>query len=119
LTKIIWIVIAKEAWSDHKSTVKQLHIFGSIYYIHIPKEKHNSKFHHRVDKCINFLGYEEQSKAYFLWDLENKKFVINYFIFLMKHAQHNLRSMLMHKISLLLTLLKLYLNLDKKLNNLL
>jgi hypothetical protein len=119
LTKIIWNVIPEEAWSDHKSTVKQLHIFGSIYYIHIPKEKHNSNFSDRVHKCINFLGYEEQSKAYFLWDLENQKFVIKHFIFLMKHAQQNLRSMLMHKISLLLTLLKFYLNLDKKLNNLL
>lgn len=81
LTKIIWNVIPEEAWSDHKSIVKQLHIFGSIYYIHIPKEKHNSNFSDRVHKCINFLGYEEQSKAYFLWDLENKKFVIKNFFF--------------------------------------
>ena len=49
-----------------------LRVFGSTYYALIPKEQRN-KLGARSRKCI-FLGYEENSKEYHLYDDVNKKF---------------------------------------------
>ena len=57
------------------SGIRHLRVFGSTCYALIPKEQRN-KLGARSRKCI-FLGYEENSKAYRLYDEVNKKFVIS------------------------------------------
>ena len=56
-------------------SVRHLRVFGSTCYALIPKEQRN-KLGARSRKYI-FLGYEENSKAYRLYDEVNKKFVIS------------------------------------------
>eukprot|EP00253_Pinus_taeda_P029221 PITA_29221 len=63
-----------ELWYGHVPSVKHLRIFGSTCYALIPKV-HRNKLGARIRKCI-FLGYSNTSKAYRLYDEENKKFVI-------------------------------------------
>ncbi|XP_070677916.1 uncharacterized protein [Malus domestica] len=51
-------------------------IFGCAAYSHVPKELRN-KLDHKVEKCI-FIGYNERSKAYKLYNPKTKKFLISY-----------------------------------------
>ena len=62
-------------WFGHLPLVRHLRVFGSTCYALIPKEQRN-KLGARSRRCI-FLGYEEYSKAYHLYDEVNKKFVIS------------------------------------------
>nr|UBX54621.1 transposon Pol polyprotein [Lupinus angustifolius] len=64
-----------EAWSGRKPSAKHLRVFGSICYIHVPKEKR----HKLEDKTIRgiFLGYSTQSKGYRIYNLETKKLIIS------------------------------------------
>ena len=64
-----------EMWFGHLPSVRHFRVFGSTCYALIPKEKRN-KLGARRRKCI-FLGYEEYSKAYHLYDEVNKKFAIS------------------------------------------
>eukprot|EP00253_Pinus_taeda_P021352 PITA_21352 len=64
-----------ESWYGHVPSVKHLRIFGSTCYALIPKV-HRNKLGARSCKCI-FLGYLNTSKAYRLYDEENRKFVIS------------------------------------------
>ena len=64
-----------EMWFVHLLSVRHLSVFGSTCYALIPKEKRN-KLGAQSRKCI-FLGYEEYSKEYHLYDEVNKKFVIS------------------------------------------
>ena len=57
------------------ASVKHLRVFGSTYYALIPKV-HSNKLGARSHKCI-FLGYSNTSKAYYLYDEVNKKFVVS------------------------------------------
>jgi len=43
----------------------------SNFYVHIPNMQRNSKLSNRGQRCI-FLGYEEKTKSYQLWDLEDQ-----------------------------------------------
>jgi hypothetical protein len=49
-----------------KPKVDHLRIFGSLYYLHIPKES-RSKLDSKTRRCF-FLGYDEQSKAFYVYD---------------------------------------------------
>ena len=64
-----------EMWFGYLPSVRNLRVFGSTYYALIPKDQRN-KLGAQSKKC-NFLGYEENSKAYRLYDEVNKKFVIS------------------------------------------
>lgn len=73
--KAVRNITPKEAWSGRKPQVKHLRVFGSVAYVHIPKEKRH-KLEEKSLKCI-FVGYNDVSKAYKLWDPEAKKVVIS------------------------------------------
>ena len=65
-----------EIWHDHLPTVKHFRIFGSTCYALI-LEKQGNKLGARSRKCI-FLGYSNTSKAYRLYDEDNrKKFIVS------------------------------------------
>ena len=62
-------------FSDKKSQVSHLKIFGCPVYIHIPKEK-RTKLDPSRKKGI-FVGYSESSKAYRIYFLGYKKIDIS------------------------------------------
>jgi hypothetical protein len=51
--------------------VDHLIIFGSLCYLHVPKE-HRSKLESKTKSCF-FVGYDEQSKAYRVYELFTQK----------------------------------------------
>ncbi|KAJ4756551.1 polyprotein [Rhynchospora pubera] len=61
----------QEAWSGSKPTVAHLKVFGSIAYVHVPDQK-REKLDDKSSKLI-FVGYDERSKAYKLYDPLTKK----------------------------------------------
>ncbi|KAG6532390.1 hypothetical protein ZIOFF_006230 [Zingiber officinale] len=64
-----------EAWYGKKPNVTHVKSFGYLAYSHIPdalRTKHDDK----SEKCI-FVGYSERSKAYKLYNLKNKKKIMN------------------------------------------
>lgn len=67
--------IPYEVWNKRKPSVNHLKTFGSIAYVHIPKEK-RSKLQDKARRCI-FVGYETGSKAYRLLDKETDKICIS------------------------------------------
>ena len=64
-----------EMWYGQIHLVRNLGIFGSIYYALIPKEQ-RSKLDVMSRKCI-FLGYSDTTKAYCLYDEVNMKFILS------------------------------------------
>ncbi|GMJ06888.1 hypothetical protein HRI_004358000 [Hibiscus trionum] len=64
-----------EAWSGKKPGIGHLKIFGCIAYAHIP-EQIRKKLDDRGEKCI-FIGYDERSKAYRLYNHLTKKLIIS------------------------------------------
>ncbi|XP_071700490.1 uncharacterized protein [Rutidosis leptorrhynchoides] len=64
-----------ESWSGKKPSAKHLRVFGSIFYIHILKEK-RYKLQEKSEKGI-FLGYSIQSKGYRVYNLKTNNIVIS------------------------------------------
>ncbi|CAA0825713.1 cysteine-rich RLK (RECEPTOR-like protein kinase) 8 [Striga hermonthica] len=64
-----------EAWSGRKPSAQHLRVFGSICYVHIPKEKRH-KLEEKSEKGI-FLGYASQSKGYIIYRFKNGKLIIS------------------------------------------
>lgn len=62
-----------EAYYGTKPSVSHLRKFGCECFVHIPSER-RKKLDDKSKKCI-FLGYSEESKAYRLYDVEDKKIV--------------------------------------------
>ena len=54
-----------EQWFGRKPDVSHLKIFGSVAYLHIPKDERN-KFDAKSEK-YHLIGYSETQKAYKLW----------------------------------------------------
>jgi hypothetical protein len=63
-----------ETWTVSKLNVSHFIIFGCITFSHIPEEM-RKKLDNRSEKCI-FIGYNEQSKAYRLYNPVTKKFLV-------------------------------------------
>ncbi|MCP4339240.1 MAG: DDE-type integrase/transposase/recombinase, partial [Desulfobulbaceae bacterium] len=63
-----------ECWFGRKPSVGHLRIFGCQAFAVIPKD-HRRKLDPKAEKCL-FLGYELNSKAYRLWNLDTGKVVI-------------------------------------------
>jgi transposase InsO family protein len=63
-------ITPQEAWSGFKPSVSHLKVFGSVAYAHIPDQK-RVKLDDKSLKLI-FVGYDERSKAYKLFDPTNK-----------------------------------------------
>lgn len=64
-------VTPQEAWCGVKPSVAHLKVFGSVAYAHIPDQK-RTKLDDKSKKLI-FIGYDEKSKAYNLYDPITKK----------------------------------------------
>ena len=62
-----------EAWNGKKPGVKHLRVFGSLAYIHIPKDE-RKKLDPKAKKCI-FLGYGTTRKGYRLYDRQTSTIV--------------------------------------------
>ena len=67
--------VPEEKWSGLKVNVSHFRIFGCISFAHVPEEL-RKKFDARSEKYI-FIGYSEQSKAYKLYNLVTKKFLVS------------------------------------------
>lgn len=65
----------EEVWSGKCPDLSHLRVFGCKAMMHIPKQKRR-KFDPKSCQCI-MLGYSEQSKAYRLFDVANKKTIIS------------------------------------------
>ena len=59
-----------EKWYGSRQNVKKIKLFGSLVYLHVPKEIKKGKFDSRSKRCL-MLGY--CSNGYRLWDLEENK----------------------------------------------
>ncbi|CAA0815238.1 Copper amine oxidase family protein [Striga hermonthica] len=74
-TKLVQNKTPIEAWSGRKPSAQHLRVFGSICYVHIPKEKRH-KLEEKSEKDI-FLGYSSQSKGYRIYILKTGKLIIS------------------------------------------
>ena len=65
----------QEAWNGYRPDVSHLRVFGCIAYAHIPDQR-RSKLDDKSYPCI-FIGYDQRSKAYKLYDPKAKKILIS------------------------------------------
>jgi hypothetical protein len=65
----------QEAWSGYKPSVAHLRIFGCVAYAQVLEAKRR-KLDDRGEKCI-FVGYNEESKAYKLYNPLTNKVVVS------------------------------------------
>ena len=56
-----------EEWSGWKPTVCYLKVFGCRAFVHVPKQKRQSKLEPRAIMGI-MIGYAREKKAYRIWD---------------------------------------------------
>ena len=68
-------VTPHEVWTGRKPQVEHLRVFGCKAYAHVPKEKRD-KLDAKSRECL-FLGYPLGSKAYRLYDVEDKRIIIS------------------------------------------
>ncbi|KAH9715667.1 hypothetical protein KPL71_021147 [Citrus sinensis] len=73
-TRSVWGKTPQEAWSGRKPDITYLRVFGSIAHVHIP-DKSRAKLDDKSEKFI-FIGYDNNSKGYKLYNLNNEKIVI-------------------------------------------
>ncbi|KAK8571247.1 hypothetical protein V6N13_103376 [Hibiscus sabdariffa] len=74
-TKNVKNMTPNEEWSGKKPGVGHLKIFGCIAYAHVPVQI-RKKLDDKGEKCI-FIGYDERSKAYRLYNPLTKKLIIS------------------------------------------
>lgn len=74
-TKSVMNKVPEEAWSGMSCSLSHIRVFGCLAYAHLPKEL-RGKLDDRSAKCI-FTGYNEQSKAYKLYNPVTKKNIIS------------------------------------------
>jgi hypothetical protein len=67
--------VPQEAWSGTMINVSHFKNFGCIVFAHIPEEMRKN-LENRSEKCI-FIRYNEQSKAYILYNPVTKKFLVS------------------------------------------
>ncbi|GKB39874.1 retrovirus-related pol polyprotein from transposon TNT 1-94 [Tanacetum coccineum] len=61
----------QECWSGVKPTVSHFNVFGSVAYAHVPDQT-RTKLDDKSKKYI-FIGYDDKSKAFRLYDSVEKK----------------------------------------------
>jgi hypothetical protein len=74
-TKIVRDMIPQQTWSGKHHSVSHFKVYGYIAYAHVPKET-KSKLDDKSEKYI-FIGYDEQSKEYTLFNPITKKFIVS------------------------------------------
>ena len=72
--RIVRDKIPQEAWSGKHHCVSHFRVFSCIAYAHVPKEV-RSKLDNKSEKSIS-IGYNEQSKAYKLFNPISKKLIV-------------------------------------------
>jgi hypothetical protein len=77
-TNIVRDMFPQQAWSGKHHSVSHFRVFGCIAYAHVPKET-RSKLDDKSEKCF-FIGYDEQSKAYKLFNNVTKKFIVSRYV---------------------------------------
>ena len=85
-----------EAYSGKKPSIAHFRVFGCECYAHVPDQT-RTKLEAKSRKCI-FLGYSLESKAYRLYDSEEKKVIFSCDVVLLEqpHALENMKfSMLL------------------------
>ena len=75
LTKSLMNRVPEEAWSGTKQFVTHMKVFGCVAYAHVPDQL-RKKLDHKGEKCI-FVGYNDESKAYKLYNPSTKKVIIS------------------------------------------
>ncbi|KAJ3686893.1 hypothetical protein LUZ61_016057 [Rhynchospora tenuis] len=65
----------QEAWSGIKPTVSHLKVFGSVAYAHVPDQR-RTKLDDKSKKYV-FIGYDEKTKAFRLFDPIEKKVIVS------------------------------------------
>jgi len=65
----------QEAWSGQKPTISHLKVFGSVAYAHIP-DRRRTKLEDKRKRYI-FIGYDEKTKGYKLFDPISKKVMVS------------------------------------------
>ena len=65
----------QEFWSGHKPSVGHLRVFGSVAYAHVPDQQ-RTKLEDKSKKLI-FIGYDNKSKAYRLYNPAEKKVIVS------------------------------------------
>ena len=73
-TKIVKKIVPQEAWIGTPCSVSHFRTFGYTSYVHVPKQLRNT-LDDSSEICI-FLGYDEDSKAYKLYNSMNKNVII-------------------------------------------
>jgi hypothetical protein len=63
----------QEYWTGHKPNVAHLRVFRSVGYTHIPDQR-RTKLDDK-NKKLMFIGYDERSKAYKLYNPIEKKII--------------------------------------------
>ncbi|KAH9735937.1 hypothetical protein KPL71_017913 [Citrus sinensis] len=74
-TRSVWGKTPQEAWSGRKPGITHLRVFGSIAHVHVPDES-RAKLDDKSEKFI-FIGYDNNSKGYKLYNPNNGKIVIS------------------------------------------
>ncbi|KAH9782617.1 hypothetical protein KPL71_008982 [Citrus sinensis] len=74
-TRSVWGKTPREAWSGRKPSITHLRVFGSIAHVHVPDES-RAKLGDKSEKFI-FIGYNNNSKGYKLYNPNNGKIVIS------------------------------------------
>jgi hypothetical protein len=64
-------VSAHERYFGTKPNLRHLRVFGSIVYVHIPKEK-RKKLDAKAEKCI-LVGYSDEQKGYKCYNPQTKQ----------------------------------------------
>jgi transposase InsO family protein len=72
MTSICKEKVPIELWSGRRPSIKFFRIFGCTAYATIPKQHRGGKLNKRAVKGI-FIGYDENRKAYRVWDPSEKK----------------------------------------------
>lgn len=76
-----------QLWNNVKPNATHLHIFGTKCFVHIPSEKRRKL--DNTAKEAYFIGYEEGSKAYRLYDKSSHKAIISRDVRFIKTPSHS------------------------------
>ena len=66
-----------EAWTSCKPNVSHLQIFGSLGWVHIPKQVWKGKLESRIVKVHLLEWWTDKAKGYRLEDLKSSKLIIS------------------------------------------
>ena len=76
-----------EVFTGKRPSVSYFKVFGCSAFVHIPEQK-RTKLDSKSTKMI-FVGYSSKSKAYRLWDQDEKKIIISRDVIFDENLQRN------------------------------